>query len=238
MRFDLHVHTALSACAENIMSPARIIEKAVSFGLDMIAVTDHNASAHALLTRRLGERVGVHVVVGMEVTSKEEVHALALFDELDGLDALQSLVDEHLPDQLNDAEHFGLQLLYDENDEIVDVDEQLRQVGTSLGLDTICEAVHGLGGSVVPAHIFRSRNSVTSQLGFVNPDGDYDALEVSVRTWRREGCGMGQKHGRWALLAGTDSHFVEDVGRFCMTVPGSFDKVGDVIRVLDDAAEV
>ena len=51
-RFDLHLHSALSACAENTMSPRQIVARAVESNLDMIAVTDHNASAHAPLLDR------------------------------------------------------------------------------------------------------------------------------------------------------------------------------------------
>ena len=58
-RFDLHIHTALSACAENIMSPGQILSKAKESGLDMIAITDHNASANIRAAVHFGEELGI-----------------------------------------------------------------------------------------------------------------------------------------------------------------------------------
>lgn len=237
-RFDLHLHSALSACAENTMSPRQIVARALDSRLDMIAVTDHNASAHAPLMARLGEESGLVVVPGMEVTTREEVHVLALFADLAGLRAFQETVDGALPEAQNDAEHFGLQLVYDEHDEVVDVDERLRQIGTSLGIDALTERIRACGGVAIPAHVFRGRNSLTSQLGFINPDGGYDAVEVSVRTWRQQGLRLGQRVAGFPVIVGSDAHFVEDIGRFCLETPTPVRTVPQllgVLRQLEDA---
>lgn len=231
-RFDLHLHSALSACAENAMSPRQIVARALDSRLDMIAVTDHNASAHAPLMARLGADSGLTVVPGMEVTTREEVHVLALFAELAGLHAFQETVDNALPEARNDTEFFGWQLVYDEHDEVVDVDERLRQIGTSLGLDRLTEHIRACGGVAIPAHVFRSRNSLTSQLGFVNPDGGYDAVEVSVRTWRRQGLRLGQRIAGYPVVVGSDAHFVEDIGRFCLEVPTPVHTVPELLGAL------
>ena len=45
-RADLHVHTVLSPCAEIEMLPPLIVSEAKVRGIDLIAITDHNASAN------------------------------------------------------------------------------------------------------------------------------------------------------------------------------------------------
>jgi predicted metal-dependent phosphoesterase TrpH len=231
-RFDLHLHSALSACAENTLSPRQIVARALESKLDMIAVTDHNASAHASLLARLGGDCGLTVVPGMEVTSREEVHLLALFADLAGLHAFQETVDGALPEARNDAEHFGWQLVYDEHDEVVDVDERLRQIGTDLGLDDLIERIHAGGGVAVPAHIFRARNSLTSQLGFVNPGAAYDAVEVSVRSWRQQGLALGHTIAGYPVIVGSDAHFLEDIGRSPAEIPQTVRTVPELLAAL------
>jgi len=91
IRFDWHVHSALSGCAENTMSPRRILERARAARLDSLAITDHNASAHAALCFRLAAEYGITLVPGVEVSSREEVHVFrarnSLMSQLGSIDA-------------------------------------------------------------------------------------------------------------------------------------------------------
>lgn len=215
-RFDFHLHTALSACAENALSPARIVARAVASGLTMVAITDHNASGNVRTAVALGRDRGLAVIPGIEVMTREEVHVLVLYDSLEALEDWQAAVDEALPDAKNNEDYFGYQLLYDERDEIIGVDERLRQVGMSLGIDRVAAEVHRRGGLVVPAHVFRARHSLTSQLGFIDAAGGYDALEIRSRDWRRQGYRLGQCVDGYPVITGSDAHFLEDVGRVAL----------------------
>lgn len=47
---DFHIHTLLSPCAEIEMTPHHIVMRAAQYGVDAVAITDHNASA---MLRRL-----------------------------------------------------------------------------------------------------------------------------------------------------------------------------------------
>ncbi len=219
MRCDLHVHTALSACAENLMSPRRVVEAARARDVELLAVTDHNASAHVRIVCHRARACGIAVLPALEVTSREEVHLLAYFAEIEHLEAFQRMVDEGLPDIPNDPEGFGPQVLYDAQDEIAALDERLRQVGTALSLDQIVERVHALGGLAVPAHIERPRHGLIAQLGFVDPEARFDALELRWQTWRREGRRPGDRQDGFALLSGSDAHFLNDVGRGAIDLP-------------------
>jgi hypothetical protein len=219
-RFDWHIHTGLSACAEKVMTPRQILARARDAGLDMIAITDHNASGNLAPALRLAPAFGVHVVPGVEVMSREEVHVLALFREAAAAAAFQLEVDRLLPAAPNAPELFGEQLLYDEEDEIIGEDERLRQVGTALGLDPLVALIQRCDGVAIPAHVNRARFSLRSQLGFIDPAAAFAAVELQRSHWVREGHRPGDRVAGFPALTGSDAHFLEDVGRTCMDLPG------------------
>jgi predicted metal-dependent phosphoesterase TrpH len=231
-RFDLHIHSALSACVENSLSPGRIVERAARAGISVLALTDHNASANVAPTMAAGQRCGVGVIPGLEVMTREEVHVLVFFDDLAALADWQTRVDAALPAAPNRPEVFGEQILYDAADGIVGVDERLRQVGIGMGIDALADEVHARGGVVIPAHVFRCRHSLSSQLGFIDPGAVYDALEVTTAEWRRDGYRLGQRLCGFPVLSGSDTHFLEDVGRSWLEVGASAPTAGALIAAI------
>lgn len=236
MRFDLHVHTALSACAENIMSPAQVVRRAAAAGLNLLAITDHNASAHVRPALRAAAGSGLTVVPGMEVCSREEVHLLALFDDPAALADLQALVDAALPSADNLPEVFGYQVLFDDRDEVCDVDRRLRQAGTALSLDRLVEEIHQRNGLAVPAHVFRKRFSLWSQLGAVDAGPGYDLLEIAYPQWVREHYRLGRRLDNVPLVTGSDAHYLEDIGRAanCLDAAAELRALPAALRALPD----
>ena len=216
------------------MSPLRILARSHDANLRIIAITDHNASANTRVAIRLAERPGVVVIPGMEVTSREEAHGLAYFHELEALTDFQHLIDQHLPHAPNLPEVFGHQLVYDEHDEIVDVDDQLRQVGVSLGIDELAAEVKSRGGVFVPAHVFRNKFSLMSQLGFIDPEEKFDAVEIAFPMWRRENYKIGMRVSGFPVMTGSDSHFLENVGRAFMELPAAAKGLDDVMRLVKE----
>jgi predicted metal-dependent phosphoesterase TrpH len=174
---DLHIHTCLSPCAELEMAPTFIAEKAVRAGLDMIAVCDHNAAGNVLSVRSAGKERGLAVIGGMEITSREEVHVLGYFDNDADLYAVESIVQDNLPGE-NDQSVFGEQILLNENNEAVDMCNKLLIGATDLPLAAIIELIHQHSGLAVAAHIDRTSFSILSQLGFMPPGIQLDAVEL------------------------------------------------------------
>ena len=43
VRYDFHIHSGLSPCADKDMTPCNIVGFAAVSGLDMVAIADHNA---------------------------------------------------------------------------------------------------------------------------------------------------------------------------------------------------
>ena len=234
MRFDLHVHTALSACAENIMSPGQVVRRAAAAGLNMLAITDHNASGHVRMAMNAASGLGMMLIPGIEVSSREEVHLLALFPEEAALADLQELVDASLPFGSNVPVVFGHQVIFDENDEVQDVDMRLRQVGTSLSLDRLVAEIHARHGFAVPAHAFRPRYSLWSQLGIVDAGAGFDLLEIGYAQWVREHYCIGMRHAGLPAITGSDAHFLENVGRVFNTLPGPAKDIATLVSELQN----
>ena len=89
---DFHIHSCLSPCGDLDMSPRNIVKTSLEKGLDMIAVTDHNASENiaAVMEAALGSEL--KVLAGMEVTSEEEAHLLVLFDDMKSMGKFQKVI--------------------------------------------------------------------------------------------------------------------------------------------------
>ena len=109
---------------------------AILKGLDIIAVTDHNAAGNVEVIMKRGARKQLIVVPGIEIESAEDVHILALFPDLDSCLATERSVREALPFIKNRAEIFGRQLLMDEADEITgDVENLLIRCVTNSNIN-------------------------------------------------------------------------------------------------------
>ena len=211
-RCDLHIHTCLSPCADLDMSPGALVRKAIDIGLDIIAVCDHNASENARYAIRAAEGSALTVLPGMEVTSSEEVHVLALFDRLEALRELQETVYRHLEGK-NDEDVFGCQAIVNEMDEVEGFNERLLIGATGLPLERVVARIHELGGLAVASHIDREGFSLIHQLGFVPEDLDLDALEITGRTGMAQARARFPELARFAFIVSSDAHRLEDIGR-------------------------
>ncbi len=178
-RADLHIHSVLSPCGDLSMSPVNIVDRASAIGLNIIAITDHNSTLHGPVARRLAEKKGIMVVYGAEVTTKEEVHCLCLFEADEQRTIFQEFIEQNIPDIKNNPAFFGHQVVVNEKEEILKEIEPLLISGLNAGINEIEQKVHSLGGLFIPAHIDRQKYSVVSQLGFIPKDLKFDALEIS-----------------------------------------------------------
>jgi 3',5'-nucleoside bisphosphate phosphatase len=210
-RCDLHMHTCLSPCAGLDMYPSALVGRAVAEKLDMIAICDHNASENVPHVIRAARGQELVVLPGMEITSREEVHLLALFDRMDGLQRLQDIIYSHLPGE-NDEKRFGCQAIVNELDEVEGFNNRLLIGATELALADLVRHIHDLGGLTVASHIDRESFSVISQLGFVDPEIPFDALEISGRTGLASARRNFPELANYPFLASSDAHRIEEIG--------------------------
>ncbi|MHB1296379.1 MAG: PHP domain-containing protein [Anaerolineae bacterium] len=176
---DLHVHTVVSPCAEVEMIPPLIVQRAMALGLGLIAVTDHNTAENVAAVQVAGERVGLAVLPGMEVQTREEVHILCLFDELSQVLDWQEHVYERLPPRKNRDDVFGAQFVVDAEGEFIRMNERLLLTSVDLSVDEVVNQVRMRGGLPIAAHVDRPSFSVLANLGFIPSALALAACEVS-----------------------------------------------------------
>jgi PHP family Zn ribbon phosphoesterase len=181
-RADLHVHTVLSPCAEVEMIPPLIVKQALEQKIDLIAITDHNASANVEAVQKAAGGTGLTVLPGMEVQSREDIHLLTIFETLDALLSWQKEVDTALPDKQNNSNLFGEQFVVDETGEFLSSEPRLLLTATHFSIDEIFERITALEGIVIPAHVERTTYGLLPTLGLISEQWNVSALEISRRT--------------------------------------------------------
>ncbi len=208
---DLHLHTVLSACAEVEMIPPLIVRRALELGLNLIAVTDHNAAANCAAVMQAAEGTGLVVLPGMELQTAEEVHMLCLFETLEQVLTWQGVVFDHLPDLPNDEAVFGGQYVVDRDGDYIRTEGRLLATSTDLTIEEAARRVTTLGGLPIPAHIDRPTFSLLANLGFVPPDLPVPALEIFRLT---EPVALVPQHPEieaYPLMRNSDAHQLSDM---------------------------
>jgi len=161
------------------MIPPLIVQEALERNIDIIAITDHNASANVQAVQKAALGSPLKVLAGMEVQSREDVHLLCLFENFEILEIWQSAVDASLPDMQNNAEFFGDQFVVDESGEFIRSEPRMLLTSTDFSIDEIFERVNTLGGLVIPAHVNRSSYGLFPTLGLLSDQWPILALEIS-----------------------------------------------------------
>ena len=148
-------------------------------GLDILAITDHNASENVAAFQRAALGTGLTIIPGMEIQTREEVHVVCLFDTLEQIEIWQRRVNASLPGLKNRPEYFGEQLRVSAEGEILGRDERLLLTSVSLNLQEVVHQVQALDGLTIPAHVDRRAFGLLGALGMVPEDLLLEALEVS-----------------------------------------------------------
>ena len=172
--YDLHIHSCLSPCADNDMTPHNIAGMATLAGLQMIALTDHNSVRNCRPFYAACRKQGLIPIAGMELTTAEDIHIICLFETLESAEAFEKAIAEHKIPYKNKKEIFGDQLLINECDEVIGEEEYLLINATLLSLEDAVALARLHGALVYPAHIDREANGIIATLGTF-PDKPYFA---------------------------------------------------------------
>lgn len=177
--YDFHIHSALSPCASNDMTPNNIVNMALLKGLDAISITDHNSCANLPSVMHAASLNGITLLPGIEVQTREEVHVLCYFKSLDNALELGNFIYSRLPDIKADEDIFGEQLVLDFNDNITGKLDKLLLSSTDISLNDLFGITNELEGICIPAHINRKSYSILSNLGFIPQGMDINNVEIS-----------------------------------------------------------
>ena len=203
---DLHIHSCLSPCGSDDMTPANICGMAALKGLQMIAVTDHNTAGNLPYVKRCADAYGLLLIPGMEITTREEVHLLGYFPDVDCAVAFSEMLRPHMPKAKNRPDFFGRQLIMDEDDHVVKEEDLLLMGASDLPFLRLVEIIREWGGVPVPAHINRGSNGILVNMGFIPPEAGLTAVEV----WRALPCPPAEQQGR-VVLHSSDAHYLGDI---------------------------
>lgn len=178
-RCDLHVHSCLSPCGDNDMTPGNIVGMSLLNGLQIVALTDHNSTKNCPAFFKLAKANGIIPIAGVEITTSEDVHAVCLFRTLESAMEFGEFIETKRYPIKNKPEIFGRQQITDENDEICGEEEYLLINAVNLSLEETFDEVLKRGGVCYPAHIDRSSNGIISMLGDFPPDPKFTAFELN-----------------------------------------------------------
>ncbi|UCE05521.1 MAG: PHP domain-containing protein [bacterium] len=210
---DLHIHSCLSPCGDLDMSPRNIVATAIEQKLDIIAITDHNASENILATIKVAQDKPLTVLAGMEVTSEEEAHLIVLFDHQDDIGQFQQVVYDNLMSFSIDQRTIDDQVIVNEKDEVEGFNDHLLFGATALSFKQLVDEVHRLNGLAIASHVDRESFSIITQLGFIPDDLPLDALEISLKMGKKDARSLFPDVNRFPLIKCSDAHYLKDIGR-------------------------
>ena len=209
--YDFHVHSCLSPCADNDMTPNNIAGMAALAGLNIVALTDHNTCRNCPAFFAAAKKQGLIPVAGMELTTAEDIHVVCLFEELEDALRFSDAVDRCRIRIPNRTDIFGDQLLTDENDEIIGTEPDLLSNATTLSLDDVPALVAAHHGLCFPAHVDREANGILATLGAFPPTPCFSIAEFhdaeKIESYREK---YPELHGMRAVV-GSDAHYLWDI---------------------------
>lgn len=184
--YDLHMHSCLSPCGADDMTPYNLVNMAALAGLQVIALSDHNTTRNVPAAVKAGLEAGVLVVPAMELTTKEDIHVLCLLPSVEAAEEFRQYVYPRLPQRKNRPKAFGHQYVMNERDEILEEETQLLSFGSSIGIYETKVLLEQFGGLAIPAHIDRASYSLIGVMGLVDPAMGFTVYETTVGCDRKE----------------------------------------------------
>ena len=209
--YDLHLHSCLSPCGDNDMSPYNLVNLAKIFGYDIIALTDHNSCLNCESAMKVGEKIGITVVPGMELCTSEEIHNVCLFPSLEKAMAFSQYIRGTLPSVPNREKIFGEQLIMDDADGILGKEELLLTTASSVSISDLNELVDKYDGVCYPAHIDRNSYSIISSLGDFPPEVEARCFELTPGARAEEYLESYPATKGKLIIRSSDAHYLENM---------------------------
>ena len=146
------------------------------------------------------------------MTSSEEVHVLALFDNLDLIAQFQKIVYENLISVEIDQRMIQDQVIANEKDEVEGFNEHPLLGASLLSLEEIVEKIHQFNGLAIASHVDKESYSIFAQLGFIPDNLQLDGLEISPFTTIENARSNFPDCSRFPIVTFSDAHFLKDLG--------------------------
>ena len=233
--YDFHIHSCLSPCGDDEMTPQNIVAMAALAGYNVIAIADHNSTRNCKAAMEAAKQMGLLVIPAMELTTSEEVHVLCLLPNLDMAEQFDQYVYAKLPNIQNRPDIFGKQLYVDAQGRVTGEEDKLLISATSIGIYEVYDLMKSCGGTAIPAHIDRSSFSLISNLGFYDDAMQFPAVEFSANCDSRA---FKQTHNIFLPhIVNSDAHTLEQIPDAKNKIRVSSLCAKEVIRAIENNIE-
>ncbi len=204
--YDLHIHTALSPCADDEMTPNNIVNMAQICGLDVIAVTDHNSTDNCEAVIKAAKDTPLTVLCGMELCTNEEIHVVCLLPDVESAKYFGNYVKSRTPKIDNRTDIYGRQLILDSEDNVIGEEKTLLLTAADISISNLHHILYHYGGVAVPAHIERESYGILSVLGDIPIDCFFDTAEVRHSTIFNERDDSRRIKEAFKIITNSDAH--------------------------------
>ncbi len=208
--YDLHIHSCLSPCADNDMTPENIAGMASLNGLNIVALTDHNTTKNCRAFFSAAKKYGIVPIAGVEMTTAEDVHIVALFPDLENAEEFDAAYEKYRVLYKNRKDIFGDQLIYGEDDELIGEEENLLLNASTLSIEDAVKFAEGFGAVAFPAHIDRDENGIIAALGDLPAEPRFSCVELRDNGKLPE---YTEKYDlkKKRILVDSDAHYLWDI---------------------------
>ena len=174
---DLHLHSCLSPCADDNMTPSALVTAARDAGLHLIALTDHNTCRNCAAAAEEAEKAGIGFIPGIEVTTQEEIHCICLFPDVAKANSFSRWLDTLLPGMAKPAPKRPMNAVQMEN--LKRLEERKRfYMARQISVTELWAAAGRFNGLCYPAHVEKPYNAVYAVLGTWPDELKADAVEL------------------------------------------------------------
>ena len=204
--YDLHIHSCLSPCGDEDMTPNNMAGMAAIKGLNVLALTDHNTAKNCPAFFEACRRQGIIPIAGIELSTEEDIHLVCLFEELEDAMKFDAVLEEHLLPIDNRPEIFGEQLILNADDEPIGEVQKLLISPTDLPIDEAIKLARSYGAHVHPAHIDRESNGIIAILGDIPSEYGFKIFEMRDRSNAERIMGTVEELNEKNILVCSDAH--------------------------------
>lgn len=209
--YDLHMHSCLSPCADDDMTPNNMAGMGTICGLQIMALTDHNTTKNCPAFFEAAKRQGIIPIAGMELTTAEDIHLCCLFETLEQAAAFDEAVADKRLLVDNRPDIFGDQMIMNGQDEVIGIEPHFLPNATDLSLEQAAALCVAYGGVCYPAHIDRTANGILAVLGDFPADPPFGIAEVRDTDKIEQ---LKEKHPILKdvlFVSGSDAHYLWDI---------------------------
>ncbi len=203
--YDIHIHSVLSAGADDLMTPNNIFNMANLKELNIIAITDHNSMKQLQICQEISESYDMLFIPGVEISVKDGFHVLCYFKKIEDALKFDQTLEKYMDKMIYDHEYYGEQQIVDIDDQVVELYPYFLSPNLSLKLNELKLELELYDHLLFYAHINRKANSGISYYTLDALDG----VELTMNANSKFAIKHQLKQDR--IIYNSDAHQIVDI---------------------------